>query len=64
MVPLADAMGLFLVTLSYNGKMSFSITSSDNIILDLAFFTECLTLAFNELKDLTNTLSANADRSK
>ena len=57
-------MGLFLVTLSYNGKMSFSITSSDNIILDLAFFTECLTLAFNELKDLTNTLSANADRSK
>lgn len=64
MVPLADAMGLFLVTLSYNGKMSFSITSSDNIIPDLAFFTECLTLAFNELKDLTNTLSANADRSK
>jgi WS/DGAT/MGAT family acyltransferase len=63
MVPLADAMGLFVVTLSYNGKMSFSVTSSDNIIPDLPFFTECLTLAFNELKDLTNTLSANADRS-
>lgn len=63
MVPLADAMGLFIVTLSYNGEMTFSITSAKSIIPDLPFFIACLNKAFEELKALADTTPAAADRS-
>lgn len=59
---LADLMALFVVTLSDNGKMSYSISSANDIISNPAFIRERLTLTFNELKYLTSP-SANADRS-
>ena len=34
MVPLADRMGLFFVVMSYNGRLSLSITSTEDILPD------------------------------
>ena len=49
MAPLADGMGLFIGTPSYNGKMSFTITSTREILPDIRFFVECLEASLQEL---------------
>jgi len=49
MAPLADGMGLFIATPSYNGEMTFSIISSREIMPDIEFFRECIDASFNEL---------------
>lgn len=49
MAPLADGMGLFIATPSYNGEMTFSIISSREIMPDIEFFRECLDASFEEL---------------
>lgn len=50
MAPLADGMGLFIATPSYDGKIAFSITSTREIIPDTPFFMQCLHESFDELK--------------
>jgi WS/DGAT/MGAT family acyltransferase len=49
MAPLAHNMGLFIATPSYNGRMSFCITSERSILPDIAFFRICIEEAFAEL---------------
>lgn len=49
MAPLADGMGLFIATPSYNGEMTFSIISAREILPDIEFFRECLDASFEEL---------------
>jgi WS/DGAT/MGAT family acyltransferase len=49
MAPLADGMGLFIATPSYNGEMTFSIISAREMLPDIEFFRECLEDAFAEL---------------
>jgi len=49
MAPLADGMGLFIATPSYNGEMTFSIISAREIMPDIEFFRECLEQSFEEL---------------
>ncbi|GAB3378110.1 wax ester/triacylglycerol synthase family O-acyltransferase [Spongiibacter taiwanensis] len=49
MVPLGDGMGLFVVAMSYDGYMSLSITSTEAILPDMDFFTECLQAEFDAL---------------
>lgn len=49
MAPLAHNMGLFIATPSYNGRMSFCITSERSIMPDIAFFRECIHAAVDEL---------------
>jgi diacylglycerol O-acyltransferase / wax synthase len=49
MAPLAHNMGLFIATPSYDGKVSFSITSERKIMPDVAFFRECIEASFREL---------------
>ncbi len=49
MAPLADGMGLFIATPSYNGEMTFSIISAREIMPDIEFFRECLEASFAEL---------------
>ena len=49
MAPLADGMGLFIATPSYNGQMSFNVISTREIMPDIDFFTACLQQAFEEL---------------
>ncbi|MCE9522307.1 MAG: wax ester/triacylglycerol synthase family O-acyltransferase [Alphaproteobacteria bacterium] len=52
MAPLANNMGLFIAALSYNGTISFSITSDRHILPDIGYFRECIAAAFKELRHL------------
>ena len=49
MAPLADGMGLFIATPSYNGEMSFNIISDREMLPDIEFFRECLEQAMADL---------------
>ena len=49
MAPLADGMGLFIATPSYNGEMTFNIISDREMLPDIEFFRECLEESFEEL---------------
>jgi len=49
MAPLADGMGLFIATPSYNGEMTFSIISAREIMPDIEYFRECIDASFEEL---------------
>lgn len=49
MAPLANNMGLFIATPSYNGRIAFSIISEREIMPDIAFFRQCIDASFAEL---------------
>ncbi len=49
MAPLSHNMGLFIATPSYDGRITFSITSERKIMPDVAFFRECIEASFEEL---------------
>ncbi len=49
LAPLANNMGLFIATPSYNGRISFCITSERSIMPDIAFFRECIEGSVQEL---------------
>jgi WS/DGAT/MGAT family acyltransferase len=49
MAPLADGMGLFVATPSYNGEMTFNIISAREMLPDIEFFRACLDDSFREL---------------
>lgn len=49
LAPLAHNMGLFIATPSYNGEITFCITSERSIMPDVAFFRECIGESFREL---------------
>lgn len=50
--PLADRMGLFIAVASYNGVMSFNITSCRRTLPDIEFFIDCIRDSFDELSDV------------
>lgn len=52
MAPLANGMGLFIATPSYNGVISFNVTSSREILPDIQFFIECLQKSLDEFKSV------------
>ncbi len=52
LAPITDNMGLFIATPSYNGIISFGVTSARNIMPDISFFIECLQKSFDEYKQL------------
>jgi WS/DGAT/MGAT family acyltransferase len=49
LAPLSDGMGLFIATPSYDGKISFNVTSTREILPDIRFFVECLEQSLAEL---------------
>lgn len=49
MAPLANNMGLFVATPSYNGRIAFSIVSERAVMPDIAFFRECIEDSFADL---------------
>jgi WS/DGAT/MGAT family acyltransferase len=51
LAPLANNMGLFIATPSYNGRISFCIISERSIMSDIAYFRECLEKSFAALRD-------------
>ncbi|PKQ00881.1 MAG: wax ester/triacylglycerol synthase family O-acyltransferase [Alphaproteobacteria bacterium HGW-Alphaproteobacteria-13] len=58
MGPLANNMGLFIAVLSYNGTISFNITSERRIMPDIDYFRRCIDDAVAELRD---AVRASAD---
>ena len=50
LAPLGNGMGLFVATPSYNGQMSFNVTSDRKIMPDIDFFIDCIEKSFHELK--------------
>jgi len=61
MAPLADGMGLFIATPSYNGEISFSVTSTREILPDIEFFMQCLRDSFEALLEAANNVVNSAD---
>jgi hypothetical protein len=55
MAPLANNMGLFIATPSYNGQISFCIICERSIMPDIAFFRTCLEASFAALRDAPPT---------
>lgn len=51
--PLADGMGLFIATPSYNGKITFNVTSTRETLPDIEFFVACIDAAVDDLKKAT-----------
>ncbi len=42
LAPLANGMGLFIATPSYNGEITFNVTSTRETMPDIRFFIDCL----------------------
>ncbi len=55
LAPLVNGMGLFIATPSYNGEMTFNVTSTREILPDMEFFVECIDKSVKELKAATRT---------
>ncbi len=58
LAPLGDGMGLFIATPSYHGRLSFSVTSTREILPDIDFFMDCLRESHAELVALTKPVPA------
>ena len=63
MAPLANGMGLFIATPSYNGQISFNVTSTREILPDIDFFMDCLRGALDDLLGSANDAIDAADAS-
>ena len=48
--PLVDGMGLFIATPSYNGKITFNVTSTRETLPDIRFFIECIEASLAALR--------------
>ena len=51
LAPLADGMGLFIATLSYDGQMSFNIVSTREIVPDIEVLMACFDAALATLRE-------------
>ena len=54
--PLGDRMGLFIAVTSYNGEMSFNVTSCRRTLPDIEFFVSCIRESFAELVSIAAKL--------
>jgi len=50
LAPLVNGMGLFIATPSYNGEITFNVTSTRELLPDMDFFIECIDAALDSLK--------------
>ena len=50
LAPLVNGMGLFIATPSYNGEITFNVTSTRDIMPDIEFFIDCIEHSVNEIK--------------
>ncbi len=49
MAPIGAGLGLFIATPSYNGRLTFNITTTRQMMPDTSFFIQCLKDALDEL---------------
>jgi len=64
MAPLANGMGLFIATPSYNGNVSFNVTSTREVLPDIHFFVTCLKKSLAELKRATKPAKTKKKKKK
>ena len=64
MTPLNVGMGLFFVACSYNGKLSVTITSTKEVLPDVAVLKDCLEQAVNDLKVAALAAGGNSPNKK
>ena len=50
LAPLVNGMGLFIATPSYNGEVTFNVTSTRDILPDIDFFVDCLERSLKSFK--------------
>ena len=62
--PLADGMGLFIATPSYNGNITFNVTSTRETLPDIEFFVACIDAAVDDLKKATAKKPASRRKKK
>lgn len=62
LAPLADGMGLFIGTPSYDGKMSFNVISTRELLPDIEFFMQCIRASYDELLALCGAPAAPPKR--
>jgi WS/DGAT/MGAT family acyltransferase len=53
LAPLVDGMGLFIATPSYDGRISFNVTSTRETLPDIDFFVECIDEALAALRSIS-----------
>ncbi len=63
MAPLANGMGLFIATPSYNGQISFNVISTREILPDIDFLIECLRGALDDLLESANSVLEASNQS-
>ena len=61
LAPLVNGMGLFIATPSYNGQITFNVTSTRELLPDMEFFVECLDASVEELKAAARPNKATSD---
>ncbi len=64
LAPLVNGMGLFIATPSYNGEMTFNVTSTREILPDIDFFVDCLEASLNELRAAVKPVKKKRVRKK
>ncbi len=57
-------MGLFIATPSYNGQLTFNVTSSREVMPDIQFFVSRLDKALEELKAAVMPAKKKSTRKK
>jgi WS/DGAT/MGAT family acyltransferase len=61
MAPILDGLGLILVVLSYNGRISIGINSCEQIVPDPDNMAECIERAFFELENAVDNAGPNLE---
>ncbi|NNF39920.1 MAG: wax ester/triacylglycerol synthase family O-acyltransferase [Woeseiaceae bacterium] len=64
MAPLANGMGLFIATPSYDGNVTFNVTSTRDIMPDIDFFATCLEESVADLRSKTRPAKKRTARKK
>ena len=62
--PLVDGMGLFIATPSYDGKITFNVTSTRETLPDIRFFIECIEASLADMLKATTSTRAAPDKPK
>lgn len=64
LAPLVNGMGLFIATPSYNGEITFNVTSTREIMPDIEFFIECIDASVESLKTAVTPKKKPAKKKK
>ncbi|MBT8099027.1 MAG: wax ester/triacylglycerol synthase family O-acyltransferase [Gammaproteobacteria bacterium] len=64
MAPLASGMGLFIATPSYNGTITFNVTSTREVMPDIQFFVSCLEAELKSMRVAIKPAKKKAPRKK